>query len=882
MTYTYQNGNCDRSRTVEIEVFAEPSATFVPSSTSLCLGEFITIDDTNVDDVATWDYGVDGSINANGEVSWTSPGDKTIRVDVTTPALQGSCMNSSEIMVTVLDTLIFGEITCIDSDLDFVHFDWDDVAGATGYDISYTVDGGPRMTDMITDSEIIIDNLNPDETVSITVTAISPNQCPSVSRTAECTAVSCIPLDFPGVDCITQGIDFVEFGWDAVPGVTNYEIVINGNPIETITGTTYLVDGLMQGENVIIEVTALNDLANCPDVTRTQDCSANDCPEATITFNQVIDPCYEAAMGAITLEDPAITGVMGGGTGTWDSPYVVGDQFTPNPDEDMIYMLDYNYEEGTCTYTETFEVEVIIIPTASIDLSDDDICITETTTVESAINYINGEVAVWDFGTGVNATGSDFGPYELSFDAPGTYVITLSAMNDMCISDEATISIEVDPELVTPNISCTSTNSFVNFNWDDVEGVNGYNISIDGQFVTTQNNSDYRVENLVEEQEVEITIDFISGTSCELEPLVSTCITTACPAAFFDLDPYTTEMCLDGSQMSMQLNISLENGPAEQVTGTWSGPGVSPNGLFNPSGLGAQDVELTYSIEFSECAYDTSINILLLEAPQITAINPINPDCYQDNVGGLNPEVSGGTAPYQYVVDNLPPQDFPAFFDVIQPGLHTLVVTDAQGCTAELDFNIVPAQEPPIEIEGPGEIENTDMGEYTFNTTAQDIGNVIWTANGNVICEGTDCDPITILGADYIENGFVDLVVTVFFSEDCFVTATTRVDIFEIQKYYIPNVIAETAPNGNDRWVMFTKGGNISVESVRVYDRWGELVHVDESLEIDPDGEVDLTWDGTWTNDERPEVEQGVYVYVIEMTVAGRRVIESGDITVLR
>jgi len=884
MTFTFQNGDCESLRSINVEVFDEPSADFVPSVLELCLGESLTIDDSNVDDVATWDYGVDGSIDQDGFVTWTSSGIKRIEVSVTTPELIGSCMNSSFVDIMVLDTLIMGEISCIAQDLNFVEFDWDDVVGATGFDISYTVNGVTPATELnISESTILIDNLMPDDEVIISVTAISPNQCSDVTREGECVAVSCVPLIFDNPMCAEEGIDFVLFEWDPVTGASLYQISINGVDVGTQAELSYLVDNLDAGDVVSISVTAINDIDNCPDVTRTRDCTAGDCPEATYTFTPVDEPCYNAAVGGIQLIDPTITGVLGTGTGNWDSPFVdANGVFTPDADTDMIYMLEYEYVEGTCTYSEELEVEIIIIPEGSIDVSDDDICVTESTTVEGSSEFGNNETAIWDFGTGVNAVGSGFGPYELTFDAPGTYEISLTLDNEGCLSQPILTTIEVDAELITPEITCTSTNSFVEFDWDNVIGVNQYSISIDGVFQTTQTESSFRVDGLSEGDVVEITIAFIGDSSCSIEDLVETCVTTACPPATFDIASFDNAMCLDGSETNIQLEIELLNGPNETGNGSWSGPGVSPSGLFNPAGLiGSQ--ELTYAIEFSECFYQTSVTIDLFEAPVITAVNPINPDCFMDQIGGINPEVTGGIEPYIYTVDNLAPQNFPAFIDVLAPGFHDIMVTDGNGCTTIQTVEIFAAVEPNIDIDGPLSVLLGETGEYTLNTNAENIGDVIWLANDEVICNGTDCDIVTLIAERFPDGTTsVDLVVQVFFNVDCFIETSIRVDFFEIQKYYIPNVISEFADDPeNQSFAIFTKGGDILVKTVKIYDRWGELVH-NELINEQSEGRVDLLWDGRWTEDNGSEVIPGVYVYLIELDVSGREVIESGDISVIR
>ena len=884
MIYNYQNGDCERSRSINVEVFPQPSADFTASAMEVCLGECITIDDSNVDNVATWDYGVDGSIDANGQVCWTSSGMKTIAVSVTTPDLIGSCANASSIDVMVLDTLIMGEISCINQDLDFVEFDWGDVVGATGYDISYTINDITPPTELnITESTILIDNLMPDDEVIISVTALSPNQCSDVTKTAECVAISCVPLVFNNPVCAEEGIDFVFFEWDAVVGASMYEISINGTVVTTQAELTYLVDGLDAGDIVTITVTALNDLTNCPDVTRTKDCTAGECPEGTFTFTPVDEPCYNAALGGIQLTDPTIAGVLGTGTGSWNSSFVdANGLFTPDAETDMIYMLEYEYVEGTCTYDAELEVEIIIIPIGDIDVSDDDICVTESTTVEGSSEFGNNETAIWDFGNGVNAVGTGFGPYELTFDAPGTYEITLTLDNEGCLSDPVVTSIEVDAELITPEINCLASNSSVEWNWDDVVGVNQYSISIDNVFQTTQTESSFRVDGLSEGENIEITISFISDSSCPIEDLVDVCTTNACPNSTFDIGAFDNEICLDGSESNIQLEIDVINAPpGETGMGSWSGPGVSASGLFNPTGLvGVQ--ELTYSIEYSVCQYQTSINITVFDAPQVTAINPINPDCYLTQIGGIMPEVSGGTEPYMYTVDNLPSQDFPAFIDVLTPGLHDLMVTDANGCTTEQTIEIFAAVEPTLGINGPLSVLVGETGEYTLDTNAENIGDVIWLANGIVICQGTDCEPVSLISTLFPDTDNVELVVQVFFNEDCFVETSIRVDFFEIQKYYIPNVISEFAEDPNNQvWSMYTKGGAILVKTVKIYDRWGELVH-DQVINEQAEGRIDLLWDGRWTEDGGPEVIPGVYVYMIEMEVDGRDVVESGDITVIR
>ncbi len=878
MTYTYQNSLCTQQRTVTVEVFPVPSADFTVSDNEICLGESVVIDDSQVDEVANWNGYDGGIVNAMGEISWDTPGLKTIVLDVISPDNLGNCVSQNTATVMVLDTVIMGPVSCIDQDLDFVHFDWDDAFSATGYDITYTVNGGTAVNTSITDSEIIINTLMPGDVVDIVVTALSANSCPNVASSFSCIAVDCIPLNFNGPLCSSVGIDFVEFEWDDVNGATTYDIYIDGVFVGNQSTTTYMVTGLSPGDNVELEVIAVNDLP-CPDVSRIIICTAIDCPPVDITFGNTGPHCFEAGASAIQLE-VAVAGGLGGGTGEWDSPNVdpLTGIFTPSDNLDLTYSILYTYTEGACVYTDMVDVEVNIIPQAAIDVSDDVICVTETTMVSSPFLATNSEVPTWDFGAANVISGSGFGPYEIEYSTAGNYDVTLTIDNAGCISEMAVESITVDPELIAPQITCgPSNNSEVSFEWDPVQGVTEYLISIGGVTQTNQSQTGYTVTGLMEGESVEITLEFLTALSCSLNPISFTCTTSACPNASFSLAGYDDEMCLDGTQQSQQFNINLINGPNETGNGSWSGTGISSSGLFNPTGLAPENnIPLTYTIDFSECSYDTTVFMTLFEAPQVTSVIPINPDCYLDNLGEVDAVVTGGLPDYSYQVDN-GPQQTSSIFSPINPGIHEMLVTDANGCTTMVTFDIIPAVQPPLSIGGPLSIFSEETGMYTLSTTAENIGDVIWLVNGVIVCQGLDCEPVTIAGADYPDD--FELVVQVFFNEDCFIETSIRVDVFDIHKWYIPNVISNS-DDENSNWRMFTKGNDILVKSVKIYDRWGELIHEKEINSTDR--EVDLFWSGNWGDQDGQPAIQGVYVYLIELEVEGRKIIEAGDVTIIR
>ena len=174
---------------------------------------------------------------------------------------------------------------------------------------------------------------------------------------------------------------------------------------------------------------------------------------------------------------------------------------------------------------------------------------------------------------------------------------------------------------------------------------------------------------------------------------------------------------------------------------------------------------------------------------------------------------------------------------------------------------------------------------------------VVWFIDDVPVDNNSESESVLNIIADLEALGREFTVsVTVFFADDCFLTDTRVVNISDFERWYIPNVVSSGVEGEDARWVMFTQG-SVTVQDVAIYDRWGELVYVKEldplvdvSDDPDPDasGQVwDLGFEGRWGNDGAADVEQGVYVYVINLVVdegapTERPEIEAGDITVFR
>ena len=72
---------------------------------------------------------------------------------------------------------------------------------------------------------------------------------------------------------------------------------------------------------------------------------------------------------------------------------------------------------------------------------------------------------------------------------------------------------------------------------------------------------------------------------------------------------------------------------------------------------------------------------------------------------------------------------------------------------------------------------------------------------------------------------------------------------------------------------------------MRIYDRWGNLVHEEENIPVIGNDMGSGSWDGTNTNAGGGDtLDSGVYVYVVQLRFLGdpEPQIRKGDVTLVR
>ena len=117
--------------------------------------------------------------------------------------------------------------------------------------------------------------------------------------------------------------------------------------------------------------------------------------------------------------------------------------------------------------------------------------------------------------------------------------------------------------------------------------------------------------------------------------------------------------------------------------------------------------------------------------------------------------------------------------------------------------------------------------------------------------------------------------VTDIYGRGCSESIQLLVRVNENIVITVPNII-NTSSNQNNVFTVFGNESVISIERLSIYDRWGNLVLKIKisNLMIQNEG-----WNGKFAGQN---VEQGVYVYIVEYTAPSGPKVLSGDLTVLR
>lgn len=282
--------------------------------------------------------------------------------------------------------------------------------------------------------------------------------------------------------------------------------------------------------------------------------------------------------------------------------------------------------------------------------------------------------------------------------------------------------------------------------------------------------------------------------------------------------------------------------------------------------------EGTYTVtvtDGNECTATATADII--EPPEIfVTIDVEDVLCAGDATGVIDVTATGGTPPFEYSTDGTNFQSDPTLANLLA-GDYTVYVQDSRGCIFTLDANI---DEPPPLLVDAGPDQTIDLG-YTANIRATTLPpfrpvSIVWNPSETLDCN--DCDDPTATPV-----GTTTYTITITDSTGC--TATDNITIFvNLERpVYPPNAFSPNGDGINDFFTLYAGPAARSIRTLKVFDRWGELVFegTDLPLNDEPSG-----WDGTFKGQA---MNPAVFAYFADVEFIDGVVIQfEGDITLVR
>lgn len=707
------------------------------------------------------------------------------------------------------------------------------------------------------------------KTIELTVTK---NGCISETETFNVTVEPRIlPLE---MDCTDQQPTEITVGWNAIPNITDYTIIVDNTTTLNTNGLSHTITGLVPDSEHTFELIA-NSNNSCPGTSITLTCAAVACPATSIDFS-INDTTICLNAGALPFKiDAIITGGLNTGTGTttWSGKGIdpvtgIFDPVAAGISTGNGHRITALFEEETCDESASIFIKVINQPTSTFT-GIDAICITDEYNV--IFTGTGGLPLDWQEPSGVTITPNGVGRYKVDFPNAGTYTFGLQVGVNGCLSNLTEKTVEVQDELDIVDIDCSTTLNSVEFSWNDIDCVTDYEITIDGVNEGTQSTLNYLLTGLPEGQEVEILITPISDCECPALAQTLKCKAKACPPVQLALTSPQNNFCEGDLSASFQLNAGITGSDGTGV-GVWSGTAVSAQGQFNPAGLAPGTYTLNYEFGEANCSFDDDINIVVLPNPTVSVV-ATNPDCYLQNVGSIIPTTSGGSGSnYTYRLDGNAVTNIE--LNNINPGSHILVVNDGNNCDASTNFSIVAAQPATISVSGQSLIilgESVRLNSTVGNVAANQIDSIVWTnSTGEVLCSGANCSTITI--TPEVDDTYCAML---FYNNGCHVEDCFDVELKKIIEIILPNIIRPGNTTNNSFFVEQYENIKI-INSMSIFDRWGNLVFTQKDFL--PGSAV--AWDGKLAN---KDIVPGVYAYTIDLTLTDDEpLLINGDVTVIR
>lgn len=367
----------------------------------------------------------------------------------------------------------------------------------------------------------------------------------------------------------------------------------------------------------------------------------------------------------------------------------------------------------------------------------------------------------------------------------------------------------------------------------------------------------------------EYILEITDGNGCIVNDTIE--LITSDPL-MVQVNPLTTTdiSCFSGAMG--RIGLSTSGGNDGVLTFAWS-PDVSTTSFAENLAPGIYNVTVT---DVNGCT-DTATYQLTSAPPIVATIpTPAEPDCFGETTCvGIDNVVGGVGNNFTFTINNssfrLPIDSCFTLF----AGPCLITVFDSAGCGVDTMITIQQPSQVTVDLGGDITI---DLGSSSDPISALiiselDIDSITWNPTVDIECNTSDCQIVT-----FSPNQTTSYTITVTDESGCLATDDINVLVDLTRNVYTPNIFSPESNNQNDHFQIVAGNGVTMVNYLKIYDRWGNLVYVDENYM--PNDTQHIGWDGTRNGAEN---ESGVYIFFAEVEfVDGVSIVYKGDVTLVR
>lgn len=317
-----------------------------------------------------------------------------------------------------------------------------------------------------------------------------------------------------------------------------------------------------------------------------------------------------------------------------------------------------------------------------------------------------------------------------------------------------------------------------------------------------------------------------------------------------------------GSDFSACINAAaITLAPITPANGTWTGPGITTPGVFNPATAGAGAHNLLYSFTNSSGCTAVDSTLATVYSLPVIATTPSTPFVCEGIPTAIT---ASGATTYNWSPAAGLSSTSGATVMASPTSTTTYTISGtSNSCTDSITITVPVYAVPDVTITGVTSINVCESAVLTADIDPVSSGTYSWSPLVNMTC--STCQSATVA-----PTTTQNYTVTYTSPEGCSDSASVTITIVSVFNYFMPNAFTPNADGIND--TLHVHGKGIESVSLKIYDRIGEKVFETTTIR---EG-----WDGTHKG---VPVNNGTFVYLLEVKYCnGETLKEHGNITLAK